>query len=124
MNSSTTQRPANLRNPFVAPTSEVEQKMAELWQELLRVERVGIHDNFFRLGGQSLQGIQLVSRLRQIFAVDLPLVALFEAPTVAGLAGMIEDLLISQIEELGDEESELLSKSEPLFGYSPSATND
>ena len=78
---------------YVAPGDEVEETLAALWQELLAVEQVGIHDNFFRLGGHSLLGTVLMTRLREAFSVDLPVARLFEAPTVAGLAAVIKPLL-------------------------------
>jgi acyl transferase domain-containing protein/acyl carrier protein len=96
---------SNLRNPYVAPGTEMEHKIAKIWQELLGIEQVGIHDNFFKVGGQSLQGIQLISRLRAAFKVDLPLQALFETPTVTGLALTIEEMLIAEIEQLSEDEA-------------------
>jgi acyl carrier protein len=63
--------------------------MAALWRDLLGVDRVGPHDNFFELGGHSLLGLQLVARIRRRFGVDLPVSALFEAPTVAELASAL-----------------------------------
>jgi amino acid adenylation domain-containing protein len=75
---------------FVAPRTPVERQLAEIWSELLELERVGVHDSFFDAGGNSLLATRLLARLRQAFAVDLPLAAFFEAPTVADLAESIE----------------------------------
>jgi acyl carrier protein len=76
---------------YVGPQNEDQQILAEIWQEVLAVERVGINDNFFELGGHSLLGSQLVSKLRQTFQVELPLSTLFEAPTIAGFAQAVEE---------------------------------
>ncbi|MFN2633273.1 MAG: condensation domain-containing protein, partial [Thermoanaerobaculia bacterium] len=73
-----------------APRSEVEALVASLWAEVLQVPRVGVHENFFELGGHSLLATRAISRIRDSFGVELPLRALFEAPTVAGLAERIE----------------------------------
>jgi acyl carrier protein len=75
-----------------APRSPTEQALAAIWTELLKVEQVGIEDDFFELGGHSLLAIQLVSRIRDTFSVDLPLRNLFEHPTVAKLAEAIDAL--------------------------------
>jgi acyl carrier protein len=82
---------------YVAPRTETEQILANIWQELLLVERVSIHDNFFELGGHSLLATSLIFRIRQIFTIDLPLRHLFEAPTIATLNCLIEQLRAEQI---------------------------
>jgi acyl-CoA synthetase (AMP-forming)/AMP-acid ligase II len=80
-------------SPFVAPRNAVEEALAGMWAEVLRLERVGIHDNFFALGGHSLLATQVVSRLRSAFQVELPVRRLFdEGSTVAGLAELLETI--------------------------------
>ncbi|MEO0855002.1 MAG: phosphopantetheine-binding protein, partial [Cyanobacteria bacterium J06648_11] len=78
---------------YVAPRTEVERAIAQIVAQLLRVERVGLDDNFFAMGGHSLLATQAISRLRRAFDVELPLATLFEQPTVAGLARAIETLM-------------------------------
>jgi amino acid adenylation domain-containing protein len=73
-----------------SPRTETEAAMAELWRALLGRKQVGVHDNFFDLGGHSLLATQLVSRVRESFQVELPLRSVFEAATVAGLAGRVD----------------------------------
>jgi phthiocerol/phenolphthiocerol synthesis type-I polyketide synthase E len=87
-------RPA-LRTPFVAPRSEREARIAALWQDLLKIDAVGVHDSFFELGGHSLLAPQVLLGLRQAFGVELPLPRLLEQPTVALLARVVEELEIS-----------------------------
>jgi acyl carrier protein len=79
----------DLESEYVAPRNEVERTIAEIWQEFLGFEKVGVHDSFFDLGGHSLLATRLASRLRETFQVALTLQTLFEAPTVAGLAAFI-----------------------------------
>jgi acyl carrier protein len=113
---STQQRPS-LKTAYVAPRNETECKIADIYQELLGIDGIGIHDNFFDLGGHSLIGIQLISRLRQEFQVELSLRFIFEAPSVAELALIIEEILIGEIEEITEDEAEelvsVLSLQEP-----------
>lgn len=89
----------NLPSAYVAPGNELEQDLADTWQELLGIEQVGIEDNFFELGGHSLLATMLMSRLRKEFGVELSLRSFFESPTVSGLALIIAERVI---EDSGD----------------------
>ncbi|MDQ3185730.1 MAG: SDR family NAD(P)-dependent oxidoreductase, partial [Pseudomonadota bacterium] len=90
-------RPA-LQTIFTAPDSELEKGIAEIWQSLLGINAIGINDNLFELGGDSLLGIQLLSRVRARFAVELHPAEFFRSPTIAGLAALVETKLIDEIE--------------------------
>jgi thioesterase domain-containing protein/NAD(P)-dependent dehydrogenase (short-subunit alcohol dehydrogenase family)/acyl carrier protein len=81
----------NLSTTFVAPRDEVERELAAMWQEMLGVARVGIHDDFFELGGQSLVAVRMFGKIRDRYHVDLPLSTLFEAPTIAGAAKIVRE---------------------------------
>jgi acyl-coenzyme A synthetase/AMP-(fatty) acid ligase/acyl carrier protein len=91
------------------PRSPEEQRLRDLWAEVLRLpaERIGLHDNFFHLGGHSLLATQLVSRIRSAFAIDLPLRQLFESPTVSELSALITAITPTANEGLEMEEGEL-----------------
>ena len=71
---------------FIAPRTEDEERLAGIWREVLGLKGVGINDNFFDLGGHSLLAVQAVSRIRELFKVELPLMSLFDAPTIGMLA--------------------------------------
>ncbi|RKH14792.1 amino acid adenylation domain-containing protein [Corallococcus sp. CA053C] len=86
---------ASASSGYAAPTTPTEELLAGLWADLLRVKHVGREDHFFELGGHSLLATQLVSRLRGAFQVELPLRALFEAPTLAALAARVDAALQS-----------------------------
>jgi acyl carrier protein len=97
---------------YVAPGNPVEQQLAGLWTEVLGVERVGVKDNFFKLGGNSLLATRLLSRVREIFNLEVPLRALFETPTISTLALTIMQTQASQLD--GDEMERLLTELEQL----------
>jgi len=80
---------------YVAPRNRLETTLSALWQEVLGVDRAGVHDDFFALGGHSLMATRVVSRLRQEVGLDIPLRAIFEAPTPARLAARVDLLLWS-----------------------------
>lgn len=75
---------------YVAPQTLVETQLAGIWSEILTLDHVGVEDNFFELGGHSLLATRLLSQVRTAFQVNVPLRALFESPTISGLAGLIE----------------------------------
>jgi len=75
---------------YTAPRSEIEEALADIWKEVLTVERVGVHDNFFELGGHSLMAVRLFAMMEKTFGRRLPLATLFQAPTVAELAAILQ----------------------------------
>ncbi len=77
---------------YVAPRNQIEEMLVKIWCEVLGVKRVGIEDNFFELGGHSLLATQLVSRVRDVFGVELPLRSIFEAPAITQLSKVVESL--------------------------------
>ncbi len=105
-----------LSNPYVAPRDEREEKLAALWEELFGIAPIGVEDSFLELGGHSLLAIQMVTQVCSLFDADLPVTALFEAPTIAELSKLIgrargeespEDLeaLLALVEGLSPEEA-------------------
>jgi acyl transferase domain-containing protein len=110
----------NLSVPYTAARNGIEQELASMWQEVLGLEEVGVHDNFFDMGGDSLLATQLIGRLGEAFQVDLSLRNLFESPTVGEIAltivqrqaqqvesGQLAELL-AQIKHLSREEIEAM----------------
>jgi acyl carrier protein len=77
---------------FAAPRTPVEEILANVWASVLKLDKVGIHDNFFDLGGHSLMATRVVSRIREVIRIELPIRALFEMPTVATLSNLIESI--------------------------------
>jgi len=90
---------------FDPPQSEVEQWLATLLTKLLGVDRIGRDDNFFRLGGHSLMGAQLIAKIQERFGVELSLRSLFDHPSVHGIASEIDNLIRSQLNAMSDEEA-------------------
>jgi phthiocerol/phenolphthiocerol synthesis type-I polyketide synthase E len=79
------QRP-ELPNAYVAPQTTLQEVLLTVWAGILGTEKIGVEDDFFELGGDSVLGTQIVSRLREVFRMDLPPILLFEAPTIEKLA--------------------------------------
>jgi acyl transferase domain-containing protein/acyl carrier protein len=79
----------NVRTAYLAPTNEIERRLATIWQRVLGIERVGIQDSFFELGGDSLIGLKLIAQLKQEFGIEIPAVDLYKGPTILRLADII-----------------------------------
>ena len=94
----------------MAPRSEAEKVIGELWSELLELTEVGVHEDFVELGGDSLIAARLVTRVNQRFQTDLSIREAFERNTIALLAELLENVLIAEIDSLSDEEVERLMK--------------
>ncbi len=90
--------------PYVAPRNPTEELVAQMWMETLGVSRIGVHENFFKLGGHSLLVMRVLSRLRETFQVEVPLQRFFERPTVASLCEAIEEIIFAEVAALPDEE--------------------
>jgi len=74
---------------YLAPAGEIERTVTGIWQKVLGIDRVGVDDNFFDIGGTSVKGVLLVSQLNRDFRINLPIVTLFEKPTIRSLAAML-----------------------------------
>lgn len=92
-----------LPTAYVAPEGDLQEALATLWTEMLGIEPVGVHDNLFELGGDSLVAIQLLAKVRKRFGVELYPAAFFKAPTISDLAVFVETSLIQEIEEAACE---------------------
>ncbi|HEX6685974.1 MAG TPA: amino acid adenylation domain-containing protein [Candidatus Limnocylindrales bacterium] len=100
------------RVEFVAPRTDAEELVASVWAEVLDVQRVGAHDDFFALGGHSLLATRVVSRLRAIVEVEVPIRRLFTDRTLAGFALAVEETLRAELALLGEEEAQAMLDTE------------
>ncbi|MDP4174896.1 MAG: SDR family NAD(P)-dependent oxidoreductase [Bacteroidota bacterium] len=118
-----------LATEYASPSGELENQILEVWRELLGINKIGRNDSFFDLGGNSLLGTQLITKLRQTFKCELPLKSLFQEPTIAGIASVIEsqrleanfnisrvDELLKKVSKLSDEEVLKLLKQKNANG--------
>jgi hypothetical protein len=99
---------AEIEQGQIVPSGPVQGALADIWMDVLRVKRVGANDNFFHIGGHSMLAAQVISRIINIFGVEMPLRSIFERPTIAELSEAIEDALVEQIEALNEEEIKTL----------------
>ena len=77
---------------FQAPRTLTEEMLATIWQDVLHVDRIGVHDDFFELGGNSLLAMQVVARVREIFQLEMEIRSLFERTTIEGMAAAVAEL--------------------------------
>jgi acyl carrier protein len=116
------ERPA-LAKDFVAPRTPIEQEVAGIWEQVLKLKGVGVYDNFFDLGGHSLLATQVISRVNESLRIEMPLRAMFEHPTVADFAiaaaqhqAMAREgealQLLGELSQMSDEEAQQLLDAE------------
>ncbi|HKG80666.1 MAG TPA: phosphopantetheine-binding protein, partial [Pyrinomonadaceae bacterium] len=113
---------------YVAPSTPMEEVLCEMWEQVLKLDQVGVHDNFFESGGHSLLATQVISQVRDAFGVELPLRRLFETPTVATLAAEIEvqqleqadtekvAQLLDELDQLSEDGAELIAGQQKMTG--------
>jgi len=94
---------------FLDPRTPTEQRIASIVAPLLGLERVGVNDNFFLLGGNSLLGTQVIARVRGAFGIELSLLSLFDNPTVAGIATEVEQLIVAKVDAMSEDEAQRLA---------------
>jgi acyl carrier protein len=112
-----------LDTPFAAPRTPIEAELAKIWADVLSLDQVGIHDNFFDLGGHSLAATRVVSQVIKQFRLDLPLQSLFQSPTVAEMAAVIDERqknrlteeelerILTELEAMSEEEAKKISSA-------------
>ncbi|HSE19255.1 MAG TPA: amino acid adenylation domain-containing protein [Pyrinomonadaceae bacterium] len=93
---------------YMAPRTSIERSIAGIWEEVLGVRRVSVHDDFLSLGGTSLKAMRVLSRVERVFHLELPLRSLFDARTTAQMATVVENALIEKLEQLTEEEAQSL----------------
>lgn len=112
----------NLATPYEEPRSETEKTLAEIWGVQLGVAEVGIHDRFLDLGGHSLLAVQVASEIRDAFEIELPVLKLFQAPTVGQLAAIVDQIRAGELEEAPAALPEVTDVAAPtLDGEGPGA---
>jgi acyl transferase domain-containing protein len=97
---------------YEAPRDALETNIAEVWRKILGFGRIGIHDSFYEMNGDSLTATQMATRLQQVYPVEIPLRDFLEKPTIAQLAQLIKELLVQKLESLSGEELDALAQQE------------
>jgi acyl carrier protein len=99
---------------YVAPRTDIETRVAEIWKEILNRDKVGINDNFFDLGGNSLGIIQVNLKLKDVFKQDIPALVMFEHSTVSALAQYLEKTILSNTSAPGAGDSDVAGGEERM----------
>jgi acyl carrier protein len=99
----------------VAPETESERILADIWQSLIGIDRVGVHDNFLEIGGDSLLATQVTARIRKRLRIELPISALFEEPTISALGRLIESISTAARMQGGDPAQAPVEREEVEF---------
>ncbi|MEO1646994.1 MAG: phosphopantetheine-binding protein, partial [Chloroflexota bacterium] len=92
------------QSAYIAPENDVQATVAHIWQTILQIEQIGIHSNFFDIGGHSLPAIRVTGRINAYFDIDMPLKTFFTNPTIADQADAIERIVKTEIDALSDDE--------------------
>jgi len=118
----------HIDTPFIESRTAVEKELSQIWSEILSLDRVGIHDNFFDLGGHSLAATRVVAQVIRKFQLEIPLQTLFRAPTVAEMAAVIAENqgktldarelegILSELESLSDDDAKKLLAKQDATG--------
>jgi acyl carrier protein len=101
---------------YVAPRTPAEEVLAEIWTEVLRLERVGVHDSFFDLGGHSLLIMRLLAKIQATFDLEISIRTVFSMPTLEAMAGEIERRIYEDVAAMSEFEFEQLHESNPVAG--------
>jgi acyl carrier protein len=107
---------ASAEDRYVAPRTPVEEVLAEIWAEVLRLERVGVHDSFFDLGGHSLLIMRLLAGVQVTFNQELSIRTVFSMPTLEAMAAEIERRIYEDVADMSEFEAAQLAQSNPLAG--------
>jgi acyl carrier protein len=99
-----------LKEKLVAPRTPEEEKIAAIWSDVLDIKPIGIQTNFFDLGGHSLLATRVVTRISEAFGIRLPLRALFDSPTIAGVAAQVASVseIVKKLAHLSDDDTRSL----------------
>jgi len=96
------------------PTNDVEEELAGIWQSVFGLEEIGIHEDFSRLGGHSLLAMQIVSKIRALYEIRFSLREFFDAPSIAQMSSVIQARVLSEIENLTDDQARGLVSPQPV----------
>jgi acyl carrier protein len=107
---------ASAEERYVAPRTAAEEVLAEIWMEVLNLERVGVHDNFFDLGGHSLLIMRLLAEIQATFNQEMSIRTVFSMPTLEAMAGEIERRIYEAVAAMSEFEAERLAESNPVAG--------